>query len=207
MARVVGMALSPPAATSCGMVNLYASPGLRAVDRSMALTARLPMSYPQKLRAKTGVTAVRGAVTPRYRPGTPSLAKVLRRTPKVDSCKLDVCMRTFTRSNGWPTTTTQAPPTPPDRKLLRADSGLSTGLDASFCSSVSLLPPALLLAMLTSTSTADAAPGASIVAVDMALWSLLSVLDDEDEEEGPSQFAALALGKENNVITMRSSGL
>ena len=79
---------------------------------------------------------------------------------------------------------------------------MSTGLDASFCSSVSLL----LLAMLTSTSTADA-PGASIVAVDMALWSLLSVLDDEDEEEGPSQFAALALGKENNVITMRSSGL
>ena len=62
--------------------------------------------------------------------------------------------------------------------------------------------------MLTSTSTADDAPGASIVAVDMALWSLLSFLGEEDEEEGPSQFAALALGKENNVITTRcSSGL
>ena len=31
---------------------------------------------------------------------------------------------------------------------------------------------------------------------------------EDDEEEGPSQFAALALGKENNVITTRcSSGL
>ena len=92
------------------------------------------------------------------------------------------------------------------KTCLHLNSRLSTGVDASFCSSVSLLPPALLLAMLTSTSTADAAPGASIVAVDMALLSLLSVLDDEDEEEGPSQFAALALRKENNVITMRSSG-
>ena len=79
---------------------------------------------------------------------------------------------------------------------------MSTGLDASFCGSVSLLPPALLLAMLTSTSTADDAPGASIVAV------VISFLDDKDDEdeEGPSQLA-LALGKENNVITMRSSGL
>ena len=80
---------------------------------------------------------------------------------------------------------------------------MSTGLDASFCGSVSLLPPALLLAMLTSTSTADDAPGASIVAVDI---SFLDDKDDEDEEEGPSQLA-LALGKENNVITMRPSGL
>ena len=58
--------------------------------------------------------------------------------------------------------------------------------------------------MLTSTPT-----GASIVAVDIAVLSLLSVLDeedDEDEEEGPSQLAALALEKENNVITMHSSG-
>ena len=56
--------------------------------------------------------------------------------------------------------------------------------------------------MLTSTSTADDAPGASIVAV------VISFLDDKDDEdeEGPSQLA-LALGKENNVITMRSSGL
>ena len=81
---------------------------------------------------------------------------------------------------------------------------MSTGLAASFCRSVSLP----LLAMLTSTSTADAAPGASIVAVDIAVLSLLSFLnddDDEDEKGGPSQLD-LALEKENNVITMRSSG-
>ena len=62
--------------------------------------------------------------------------------------------------------------------------------------------------MLTSTSTADAAPGASIVAVDIAVLSLLSFLnddDDEDEKGGPSQLD-LALEKENNVITMHSSG-
>ena len=87
---------------------------------------------------------------------------------------------------------------------LHLNSRLSTGLDAASCS-VSLPPALLLLAMLTSTPTADAAPGASIVADDMALWSLLSFLGEDDEEEGPSQFAALALGKENNVITTRCS--
>jgi hypothetical protein len=32
--------------------------------------------------------------------------------------------RTLMRSRGWPTRTTHTPPTPPDRKLLRADSAV-----------------------------------------------------------------------------------
>mmetsp|Transcript_4396 Transcript_4396/g.12390 ORF Transcript_4396/g.12390 Transcript_4396/m.12390 type:complete len:206 (+) Transcript_4396:736-1353(+) len=181
------------------MVNLYDSPGLRVVDRSAALTALLPISYPQKLRAKTGVTAVRGAVTPRYRPGMPSLAKVLRKTPKVDSCRLDVCIRTLTRSNGWPTATTQAPPTPPDRKLLTAESGLAAGLGGS-----SALTPAVSLLLLLPMLPMLADAGASIVAVDIVPSLLPFVDDDEDEDEDPSQ-CTVAFEKENSVITMRSS--
>jgi hypothetical protein len=44
------------------------------------------------------------------------------RTTDVETADdLAVCMRTFIRSNGCPTSTTQMPPTPPDRKLLRAE--------------------------------------------------------------------------------------
>ena len=32
-----------------------------------------------------------------------------------------VCIRTFTRSKGWPTKTAAIPPTPPDKKLLMDD--------------------------------------------------------------------------------------
>merc|ERR1719503_131659 len=60
----------------------------------------------------------------------------------VEADALPVCILTLTRSRGWPTSTQQAPPTPPDRKDLSADSGFgalvsispeaagSTGLDS-----------------------------------------------------------------------------
>mmetsp|Transcript_13266 Transcript_13266/g.30492 ORF Transcript_13266/g.30492 Transcript_13266/m.30492 type:complete len:103 (+) Transcript_13266:3-311(+) len=41
----------------------------------------------------------------------------------VEADALPVCILTLTRSRGWPTSTQQAPPTPPDKKDLSADSG------------------------------------------------------------------------------------
>ena len=40
-----------------------------------------------------------------------------------------VCMRTLTRSRGWPTRTQHAPPTPPERNDLRAEE--DWGVDVS----------------------------------------------------------------------------
>jgi len=82
-----------------------------------------------------GETAVNGAETPRYNPRTPSLRNVLESMPKTElelvaAPALAVCMRTLTRSRGWPTRTQHAPPTPPAIKDLRADSDLGDGSTA-----------------------------------------------------------------------------
>mmetsp|Transcript_1149 Transcript_1149/g.2511 ORF Transcript_1149/g.2511 Transcript_1149/m.2511 type:complete len:128 (+) Transcript_1149:818-1201(+) len=82
-----------------------------------------------------GETAVNGAETPRYNPRTPSLRNVLESMPKTElelvaAPALAVCMRTLTRSRGWPTRTQHAPPTPPEMKDLRADSDLGDGSTA-----------------------------------------------------------------------------
>lgn len=74
-----------------------------------------------------GVVAASGADTPRYRPEMPSVTNVFRSIPNTDALPTPpVCIRTLTRSNGWPTSTAHTPPTPPDRKLLRADSGFGS---------------------------------------------------------------------------------
>ena len=86
---------------------------------------RFPISKPQKHTANMGVVAASGADTPRYRPEMPSVTNVFRSIPNTDALPTPpVCIRTLTRSNGWPTSTAHTPPTPPDRKLLRADSAI-----------------------------------------------------------------------------------
>lgn len=48
---------------------------------------------------------------------------MLESIPNTDAPALEappVCMRTLTRSRGWPTRTQHAPPTPPEMKDLRA---------------------------------------------------------------------------------------
>lgn len=78
-----------------------------------------------------GVTAVSGADTPRYNPLTPSLRIVLDSMPNTDALAVEappVCIRTLTRSRGWPTRTQHAPPTPPAMKDLSADSDLGSSI-------------------------------------------------------------------------------
>ena len=74
-------------------------------------------------RYKQQLLTSRGAETPRYKPRTPSLAKVWEAIPQtLRVAPLPVCIRTLIKSRGCPTRTTQMPPIPPDRKLFKADS-------------------------------------------------------------------------------------
>jgi hypothetical protein len=84
-----------------------------------------------------GVTPTKGAETPAYSPrASPSFAIVLRTTSMapVYTPFSEVCNRTLTRSNGWPTTTAQIPPTPP---ATSARSDWSEDLVATLTSSLS----------------------------------------------------------------------
>jgi hypothetical protein len=89
------------------------------------------------MNSHMGVTPTSGADTPAYSPlASPSFAIVLRTTSMapVYTPLSEVCSRTLTRSNGWPTTTAQTPPTPPE---TRARSDCSEDLVATFTSSLS----------------------------------------------------------------------
>ncbi len=89
-----------------------------------------------------GVVARSGAETPRYSPKIPSAAKVFLRIPNTDALPRPlVCIRTLTKSKGWPTSTAHTPPTPPDKKLLRADSAFCVfiNLFLKFCIVVDVL--------------------------------------------------------------------
>jgi hypothetical protein len=84
-----------------------------------------------------GVTPTRGAETPAYSPlANPSFAIVFLTTSiaPVYTPFSAVCMRTLTRSNGWPTTTANTPPTPPANS---ARSDCSDDLEAALTSSLS----------------------------------------------------------------------
>lgn len=82
-----------------------------------------------------GVTPTSGALTPAYSPlRNPSLAMLLRTTSSAlkYTPRSVVCNRTFTRSNGCPTTTAHTPPNAPAAKLRRPTSEI---FPASFGSS------------------------------------------------------------------------
>ena len=113
-----------------------------------------------------GVTAVRGADTPRYNPRTPSFAIVLESIPKTEAPAVapPVCIRTLIRSSGWPTNTQHAPPTPPEMKDLSAerDDDLGSALQHSCCEADSVVSILVVMVLL----------GIS-VAVDMILFEIL----------------------------------
>lgn len=118
-----------------------------------------------------GVTAVRGAETPRYNPRMPSLLIVVDSIPNTEL--LDppppVCMRTLTKSSGWPTRTAHAPPTPPEMKDLSADSDFLAGASvASMVCGAGLVERAWTTTAVTGISVLDDV-------VDMLLLLIISL--------------------------------
>lgn len=108
-----------------------------------------------------GVTPIKGALTPAYKPlRNPSRATLLRTTSMADEYtpRSAVWRRTLTRSKGWPTTTAQTPPNPPAAKERTCERKLEAALSltSSFAGKT---------ASIFSVTAAAAAPGV-VVSVD-----------------------------------------
>jgi hypothetical protein len=108
----------------------------RMIQRLLNVSLDVVDTAPPKY-SHMGVTPTSGAETPAYSPlASPSLAMVFRTTSMapVYTPFSAVCMRTLTRSKGWPTTTANTPPTPP---ASSARSDWSEDLEAALTSSLS----------------------------------------------------------------------